>query len=86
MQDYMLSYLRLSHGFEHGLNLLVEVWHQNLLQGLYLVQRVSQQLEAFQDQQSLLQHHVQCFQAVLQTVGWRQYACESGAQTVLVAL
>lgn len=51
----MQCYLALSHGFEHGLNLLGELWHQHLLQGLYLVERVSQQLEALQDQSTFLQ-------------------------------
>lgn len=52
------THLGLCHGFEHGLNLLMEIGHQHLLQGLYLVQSVGQKLEAFQHQGPLLHQHV----------------------------
>lgn len=52
------THLGLCHGFEHGLNLLMEIGHQHLLQGLYLVQSIGQKLEAFQHQGPLLHQQV----------------------------
>ena len=49
------DHLGFGHALQHGLYLLLETGHQQLLQGHYLVQCISQQLKTFQHQYALLQ-------------------------------